>query len=378
MDKINNYFKEYTKNLTFIELKDNSQLNIKGYLVSSSMPLPIITEVLIKEVKDGNLAEEINLEKVIEGIIYLLGVDNEFQYVEEYIQILKSFNEKIIDYILYKGMKNFEDGEYDNSAINYRALLTIDKNNVNGLFNYALALEELATAFLKQEKTEAATDFLMASTNELETILDVKEDYSLAYYKLGFHYKFFEQYLKAKLIWGKFLVLDKDDLRLQEIREEIELIDEDVYFETGVTYLTYNDFGKALDSFLKLMPKYENHWNTNYLIGLCYKGIEELETAIEYLTIALNLNKEAIDVYNELGIILFNMGDIVKAIAIFSEGVDNCTEDYKLFFNRGLGYIQLGQYEIALRDIERAYSLNPHDENITLQKEKIEELLASI
>ncbi len=378
MDKINNYFKEYTKNLTFIELKDNSQLNIKGYIVPSSMPLPIITEILIKEVKEGNLEEEINLEKVIEGIIYLLGVDNDFQYVEEYIQILKSFDEKIIDFILYKGMKSFEDEEYDNSAINYRALLTIDKNNVNGLFNYALVLEELATAFLKEEKTEEATDFLMASTNKLETILDVNEDYSLAYYKLGFHYKFFEQYLKAKLIWGKFLVLDKDDLRLQEIREEIELIDEDVFFETGVTYLTYNDFGKALDSFLKLMPKYENHWNTNYLIGLCYKGIEEFDTAIEYLTIALNLNKEAVDVYNELGIILFNMGDIVKAIAIFSEGIDNCSEDYKLFFNRGLGYIQLGQYEIALKDIERAYSLNPHDENITLQKEKIEELLASI
>lgn len=378
MDKINNYFKEYTKNLTFIELKDNSQLYIKDYIVPASMPLPIITEILIKEVKEGNLEEEINLGKVIEGIIYLLGVDNEFQYVEEYIEILKAYNEKIIDYILYKGMKSFEEGEYDNSAINYRALLTIDKNNVNGLFNYALALEELATEFLKEERTEEGTDFLMASTNKLETILDVNEDYSLAYYKLGFHYKFFEQYLKAKLIWGKFLVLDKDDLRLQEIREEIELIDEDVFFETGVTYLTYNDFGKSLDSFLKLMPKYENHWNTNYLIGLCYKGIEEFETAIEYLTIAINLNKEAEDVYNELGIIFFNMGDIVKAIAIFSEGIDNCSEDYKLFFNRGLGYVQLGQYEIALKDIDRAYSLNPNDENIALQKQKIQELLASI
>lgn len=378
MDKINDYFKRYTDNLTFIELKDSSKLDVNGYAVSSNIPLPIITEILIKEVKEGNLEEEINLAKVIEGIIYVLGTDNDFKYLEEYIQILKSYDEKILNYILYKGMKSFEEGDYNTSAINYRALLVIDKDNINGLFNYSLTLEEIAKVFLKEDKVEEATNFLISSTNTLETILDIEEGYSLAYYKLGFLYKFFEQYLKAKLIWTKFLVLDKDSLRLQEIREEIEIIDEDVYFETGITYLTYNDFGKALDSFLKLMPKYENHWNTNYLIGLCYKGIEEFDLAIEYLTTAINLNKEAEDVYNELGIIFFNTGDIVKAIAIFTEGIDNCSEDHKLYFNRGLGYVQLGQYELALRDIEKAYSLNPQDRNIALQKEKIEELLTSI
>lgn len=378
MDKINDYFKKFTKDLTFIELQENSHLNINGYIVSSNVPLPIITESLIQEVKEGNIEEEINLANMVEGIIYLLGSDGSFQYIKEYIEILKAYNENIVDYILYKGLKYFEEMEYDNSGIHYRALLTIDENNVNGLFNYAVILEEIAKGFLKKEKSEDATAFLMKSTNKLETILDIDEDYSLAYYKLGFHYKFFEQFLKAKLIWGKFLLLDKDDLRLEEIRSEIELIDDDAYFETGITYLTYNDFGKALDSFLKLIPKYEKHWNINYFIGLSYKGIEEFDIAIEYFMKALSLNKEEADIYNELGIVYFNMDDIVKAIGVFTEGIENCQEDYKLFFNRGLGYVQLGQYEIALRDIERAYKLNPDDENISLQKAKIEELLSSI
>lgn len=378
MDKINKYFEKFTKELTFIELKDNTSLDLNGYIVESNIPLPIITESLIKEVKEGNIEEEINLAKVIEGIIYLLGSDTTFQYSEEYIKIIKAYNEKIIDYILYKGLKSFEEKDYDSSGINYRALLTIDENNVNGLFNYALVLEEIAKGFLAEEKTEDATDFLMNSTNKLETILDIDENYSLSYYKLGFHYKFFEQYLKAKLIWAKFLLLDKDDLRLQEIREEIELIDDDVSFETGITYLTYNDFGKALDSFLKLMPKYEKHWNANYLIGLCYKGIEEYEPAIEYLNIAMNLDKEQADIYNELGIIYFNMSDIVKAIKIFEEGILNCPEDYKLYFNRGLGYVQLGQYELALKDVEKAHTLNPDDENVIIQKAKLRDLLESI
>lgn len=378
MDNINKYFEKFTKDLTFIELKDKASLDINGYIVESNTPMPIITESLIREVKEGNIEEEINLAKVIEGIIYLLGTDTSFQYTGEYTKILKAYNEKIGDYILYKGLKSFEESDYDNSGINYRALLTIEPNNTNALFNYALVLEEIAKKFLSEEKTEEATEFLMNSTNKLETILDIDEKYSLAYYKLGFHYKFFQQYLKAKLIWGKFLLLDKEELRLQEIREEIELIDDDVYFETGITYLTYNDFGKALDAFLKLMPKYEKHWNANYLIGLCYKGIEDFESAIEYLTIAMELDKEQADVYNELGIIYFNMGDIVTAIKIFGEGIDNCLDDYKLYFNRGLGYVQLGQYELALKDVEKASTLNPDDENVLIQKSKLKELLESI
>ncbi len=378
MDKINKYFEKFTKDLTFIELKDNTTLSINGYIVDEHVPMPIITESLLKEVKEGNIEEEINLSNVIEGIIYLLGTDTGFQHREEYIRILKAYNDKIVDYIFYKGLKSFEEENIDISGINYRALLTIDENNVNGLFNYALVLEEIAKRLLTEEKTEDATEFLMMSTNRLETILDIDDKYSLAYYKLGFHYKFFEQYLKAKLIWGKFLLLDKEDLRLQEIREEIELIDDDVYFETGITYMTYNDFGKGLDSFLKLMPKYEKHWNANYLIGLCYKGMEEWDSAIEYLNIAMKLDKEQPDVYNELGIIYFNMDDIVKAIKIFGEGIDNCPEDYKLYFNRGLGYVQLGQYDIALKDVEKASILNTDDENIIIQKSKLKDLLESI
>lgn len=378
MEKINKYFQQFTDDLTFIELKDNTSIKVNNHIVEAKVPMPILMDSLIKEVKEGNIEEEINLARVIEGIIYLLGTDQEFKFKEEYINILKAYNEKIEDYIFYKGLKSFEEENYDLSGIYYRALLTLNQENINGLFNYALVLEQLAKNYIADDKTEEATEFLLYSTNRLETILDIDESYSLAYYKLGFHYKFLQQFLKAKLIWGKFLLLDKDELRLQEVREEIELIDDDVDFETGMTYLTYNDFGKALDSFLKLIPKYEKQWNVNYLIGLCYKGIEDYDYAIDYLNKAIELDKEQADIYNELGIIHFNMDDILQAIKIFGQGIENCPEDYKLYFNRGLGYVQLGQYELALKDIEKASSLNPDEENIIMQKSKLLDLLESI
>lgn len=61
---------------------------------------------------------------------------------------------------------------------------------------------------------------------------------------------------------------------------------------------------------------------------------------------------------------------------MFSQGIDNCGEDYKLYFNRGgLGYVQLEQLEDGLRDINRAAALNSEDINIKAQKESLEQIL---
>lgn len=370
MGYVDNYFRRKTKELSFIELRDGSSLNLKNYIIEGDFPMPVITDNLIEEIQKGNLQEEIPLKNIIDGIIYLLGIDKDFIHSKKYREILESYDDKILDYIFYKGMDAFERGSFDEASVCFRTLIYLEPNNIKGIFNYALALEELAKIQMEKGKTEEGSKFLLESTNKLESILDIDANFSVAYYKLGYHYKYSGQYLKAKITWSKFLTLHKEESMLQEIREELSLIDEDARVEAGISYLTYNQFGKALDQFLKLMPKHEDNWNINYFIGLCYKGLEEYDVAIEYLTAAIDLNNEVADIYNELGIIFFSNGDIAKALTIFSEGIDNCEEDYKLFFNRGLAYIQLGQFELALNDITKAHTLNPNDVNVLSQKEK--------
>jgi len=337
--------------------------------------LPILTEVLINEIKEGTLEEEIKMSHIIDGIIYLIGIDSSFMYVKEYKDILINYNDKIESYIFYQGIKFIDKNDYDNGAICFRTLKEINPGNINGLFNYALALEEIAKMYFSKEQEDEGLEFLHKSTLELESILDIDEKYPLAYYKLGFHYKFFEQYLKAKLIWTKYLILDKDELRLQEIREEIDQIENEVALESGITYLSHEQFDHALDIFLKLLPKYNKWWELKYLIGVCYKGLDNYENAIDYFYDAIENHKTEPDVYNELGICLFSIGDINKAIDVFTEGIENISDDYKLLFNRGLGYIQLGNLENAYTDISNAVKLNPQDENMKVQKQKLEDLL---
>jgi tetratricopeptide (TPR) repeat protein len=377
MDIVNKYFKENHKNITFLELKDSALVKIKNFTINKDLPLPIITDNLIEEIYQGNLENEINLSQIIDGIIYLLGVDSDFPNLDRYVEILNSYNPNINAYIYDVAIKKISEGDIEFGGIFLRALIYLDSKNLNVRFNYALVLEEMGRKYI-ESNDEKGEEFLTASTNELESIVEMDEKYSLAYYKLGFHHKYFEQYIKAKLTWNKFLTVDKDENRLQEIREEIDLIDDNVKFETGLTYLTYNEFGKALDSFLKLLPRYGDEWNVLYLLAMCYKGLSESDKAIEYLHKAIEINDEEPDLYNELGIINFLDGKIIEAIGIFNEGIEKTDHDYKLYFNRGLGYIQLGEYNLALKDVKMAYELNPKDENVVNQLKELEDLMSSI
>lgn len=364
MNTVNEYFLNMTDRISFVELKENAELNIKGYTLEKGLPLPIVTNTLVEEIKKGSLGDQLNVSHIVEGMIYILGIDMNFKYNSQYKDILYRFNPKIEDFMLYTGLKLDEEGKHDDSAIVFRALVNINGKNINGLFNYAIQLERIAKKLIESNREEKGNDFLKESTDILESILDLEPKYALAYYKLGYHYKNYGQFLKARLMWEKYLNLDDDKVRLQEIREEISLINDDAEYEEGLNYISRGNYNKALDKLYPLLQRHNDNWNLFYMAGLAYKGTRDYEMAVENFAEAINLGGEHPDLYNELAICLFGIGNINEAIDILSKGIELYKDNYRLVFNRGLIYMQLGLYDIALQDVEKAYNLNPEDMSV--------------
>lgn len=375
MDYINNYYSKFLDRVNFIELKDYSDLNLSIDSDIKELPLPIVSDKLAKGIKTGELMEEVDAELIIDGMIWILATDLNFEYRADYIKILRAFSQKIDDYIFFKGIKFLDRKLEERANIYFRALSFINGEHILGRFNYGLSLERIAQEEISNSRENSGQAFLRASTLEFESILDIDEDYSLAYYKLGYHYKFNGQFLKAKLMWEKFLKLDNDDLRKQEIREEMDAIDDSVKLESGLTYLSYNRHEDALELFLEILPRHENWWELHYLIGSSYAGLNMGPEAIEAYKKALEADDTREEVYNELGIELFKLARLEEAVEVFTRGLGKIAGSYKLYFNRGLGYYQLGDIDRAYGDISEAHKLNPQDKNVLEMKLSLDKKL---
>lgn len=374
MKIIDDYFLKKAKKISFLELKKGSTLNIKDYTITDDLPLPVVTDTLVEEIKEGKIEDELKVAYIMEGMIYLLGVDYDFKHNDEYKKILYNINSDIEDFILYRGLKFNEEEQYDNGAIYFRALTNINNKNVNGIFNYALSLERIAEEFIESEDDEKGNKILLELTNQLETILDIDPNYALAYYKLGYHYKHSGQFQKSKLIWEKYINLDNNEVRIQEVREQLDVIIDDAEYEEGLSYIGSQQYTKALDKLLPLASKHTNLWNVFYVIGLAYKGLGEFEEAIEYFNQAIDSGGENVELYNELGICLFGLGYVNESIDIFNKGVSLDETNYKIIFNRGLIYLQLGIFDKAKDDIYAAHRLNPGDDVVKSKLKELEQL----
>ncbi len=366
------YFSDKTESVSFVQLKDEREFTIKDFDLDQSIPLPVVTEKLLSELSNLDSEQGITLERVIEGILYLMGADQHFKYNEYYARILEAYNPDMEKELFKRAILAFENDDYIESGLHFRAYNNM-YGSKEGMLYYAMVLEAIGKNRIEEEKIDEGNDFLEESTAILEELLDEDKEYYPAYYKLGYHYKFYEQYVKAKLTWDKVLIYDPDENRRQEIRQELDLIDSDYRVELGLTYMNNMNYEKSIEILSKLMPKHSKSWYANYLLGMAYRGYGDNQIAMDYFYASMDSDPTVSEVYNELGISYFNDNAIEKAIDIFTEGIDACShDDYRLYFNRGLGYLNLGDIDKGYDDIYRAHQLDPEDDNIKAQLNAID------
>jgi len=362
MKGIGQYFKQKTENLSFIEIKPDTYVDVNGYKISSDIPLPLIIDELIKEIKDKNAQDNVKVSSMINGMIYTIGVDPEFKYCGEYKNILYKYDQKIEEYILYSGLKKINEGSFEDGMIWLRALTNLNCNNVMGMFNYGLALEEKARKLYSLNNKEMGDLFFQESTRTFEEIINLDNTFSNVYYKLGFHYKNNKQYKKCQLMWEKYIQLGGEDELLQEVRENLEAIKDDVIYEEGYIQILNGNPEEGLEKLLPLKERYVGWWNLSFMIGLGYRQLGRYSEAKEEFIEVIDIVPKQVDALNELGLCQVYLGEFKEAIDTFSEAIKLKPNDYEIICNRGMTYLQISDIENAEKDILKAYKINSEDE----------------
>lgn len=369
--RIEKHLKERVNDVVFINLKGKKRLEVKGFILDDSIPLPIPLNEVVNRVKDENEMKDISIAKVIQGMVYIIGVDSEFKYNKIYKEFLTTFDENIISVVLKQGFDLIEANNKIDALICFKACLYINENDLDSLYNYARCLEEIA----KEWSDEVAKDFDAESIEAFEDIVERYPDFSLSYYHLGFHYANKGLYKKSAITWEKYLDLAKDENKEAEVLNSLSEISHKVQYEEGYNLVLEGRLNEALDKLLPLEEKYPEWWNLQFFVGLAYRHLQNFEDGLKHFEKAYRMRPSQVEILNEMGLCNISVGKTNEAIKHFNRALNIKDNDAEILCNLGIAYIQNDELELAKEHINKSLEINPEDEITKAWMKKVNSML---
>ena len=120
--RVEKYILKKAEELAFLKIKNGADFNLKGYTFpKEGLDVPIKNDVLVKGIKTNTAQDGLSSMSIADAMIYIMGIDSNFKYNDEYKKFLKAIEENLdLDlkaYMGYMSRKYFEVGDYTDSLI---------------------------------------------------------------------------------------------------------------------------------------------------------------------------------------------------------------------------------------------------------------------
>jgi len=371
---IHNLLENMKEEISFIEIKKGTiiKINNQKIKIKEKTSFPIFMDELISNIKNGDDFEGFDNKNIVEGILFILGTDKNFKLNNTYKSILKKADLNIEAYFIK--LINSEEVSIDRKIAFAEALIENCKKNEKNYFVCGNVLEMKGTQLFSNDEKKKSEIYLKEAVVNYNKSLDENPEFSLPYYKLGYYYKQNNQYLNAKAYWNKFIELDDNDIRKQEIRDQLEELEYYIQFEEGYKLVLKGNVDKGLDILLPLLDVFKNWWKLFFVIGVAFRQKQEFEVAKRYFKNVVEINPVQLDAVNELAVCEMSTGNYENAVKYIDEGLKYNSNSHELYTNRAAANIYLKDINNAEKDIEKALEIEPNNEVANLLIEEIEKL----
>ena len=151
------------------------------------------------------------------------------------------------------------------------------------------------------------------------------------------------------------------DRAIEDFNMAIELKNDysQAYYNRGLTYDENGKIEKALENYnkaIKLKPDYAEAYGNR---GSIYIKESKFDKAVADYNIAIKLRPDLAEVYYNRSIVYANEGDYDKAIQDCNTAIGLKPDFPEAYSNRGNAYIGKGEFDNAIRDYDMAIELKP-------------------
>ncbi|KDR96030.1 TPR repeat-containing protein [Peptoclostridium litorale DSM 5388] len=360
---IEKYLLDRTKDISFISIKENAELNIKGYtLPKAGLDIPVLNADLAKGIQDGTAQKGISVASIARGIIDIIGTDPSFRNNGEYKKMLSAMYQDIGGYIEYSGVKMANEGKKTDAIVYFRALMELDEKNINGLYNYALLCQDVAFSCDSEKESKKRRDFLKEAKSYFEKLANEYPDFSKGIYNLAF-FKYEEgEYEQAKNMWNESVEAGLDEELEQRAIEMIGLCADKVKIEEGIELVISGESHAALETLLPLVNKHAGDWKLLFFIGVAYRQLGEVQEAMMYFRDILLIDKDNVDTMVEMGLCKAMLGELKESVDHFENALKLRSDDPEILCNAAMAYYNMGDMEKANEYIQKSFEIDPDDE----------------
>jgi serine/threonine protein kinase/tetratricopeptide (TPR) repeat protein len=184
----------------------------------------------------------------------------------------------------------------------------------------------------------------------MEKAIDLDPGFAMAFRSLAITYRILGNMEKRKVYIQKAFELSD---RISE--RERYLIQGNFYRSSEKTY------DKAIEAYTRLLELYPDDTMGNTSLGLIYAGIEDQDKAIELYEANTKRKVDTFQVYLNLAVVYEDKGLYDKAREIYEDYAKNFSEFANLRRLMSNTYVSQGKYDLALNEVNRAFSLAPTD-----------------
>ena len=191
----------------------------------------------------------------------------------------------------------------------------------------------------------------------MERAIAIDPEFAMAYRSMAMSYSNLYLFSENKKYLRKALELSD---RLSD--RERYLIQGDFYRESEKTY------NKAITAYNKLLQLYPEDRTGNNNSALIYMSLEQWDKAIERYKVCIQTKDQAIQPYIGLSSAYMYKGLYDKANEVLQEYLNNVSDNTGIHLSLADAYICQREYDLALAELDKAFSLDPTDfENLYMR-----------
>lgn len=306
-DRLDKYLMHHMEDIVFLEfMPDYVKREHLDYM--RNVPVPVKKDVV------GNLAGNNGIEfyHFVMGMINVIGIRPSFEYASKYISFLKHLHSDIADTAVRVGLGLAQANDLEKACIHLRAALVMDPDNVDALYNYMLVCRNL---YLQSDENAYIADFKSEVFESLLALKELKPDFAMTYYYLGFVYINAGKYEEAQREWTEYMRISEPGRERLEIQDRLKELTDPVRIEQGYTDIMSGQWEKGLAVLEEYMETdlMDEWWPLPYYIGVGYNRTGRNQEAVGMLKKALKGNPSSAEIMAELVIANEALGDEVNA-----------------------------------------------------------------